>query len=140
MKKLLLALLISLCLTVQALSMTLAWDSYSDPEADVLRVYHSTDQATWTPLIDSIPTNMVAVELPDHTADNTRVYYLLRASGDAGEGPDSNVVSYFWTTDGGGRTGLGAVTGISLLDCSAYDAISDDGSLEWGLCDGRYQP
>ena len=140
MKKMLFVLFVSICLTVPGYAMTLAWDDYVDSSADGLRVYHSVNESTWSVLVDNIPTSFSATEVPDNPVDNVRVYYLLRAFNDSGESIDSNTVSYFWATGGGGTVGPAAVVGISLIDCSIFDSISDDGSLEWDLCKGRYQP
>ena len=121
-------------------AMTVAWDAYTDTEATDLRIYHSLDQSTWSLLVDSIPTNIVASEIPDNPNDQERVYYMMRAydSGEDAESGNSNVISYFWTTGGGGHTGPAGVGGVSLIDCGPLDTISDDGSPEWDICQGRH--
>ena len=137
-------LLVSLMLVVvpSAYALTLAWNSYSDTGATDLRIYHSLDQSEWTLLVDSIPTDMVASEIPDGSV-NTRVYYMMRAV-DTNPNPDaesgnSNVVSYFWTTSGQGYTGPTAVGGITLINCGPLDNIPDDGSPEWEICNSRHK-
>ena len=94
-------------------AMTVAWDAYTDTEA---------------------------TEIPDNPNDQERVYYMMRAydSGEDAESGNSNVISYFWTTGGGGHTGPAGVGGVSLIDCGPLDNISDDGSPEWDICQGRH--
>lgn len=124
--------------------MTLAWDEYTDTAATDLRIYHSTDQTNWTVLVDSIPTSMVASEIPDNANNQERVYYMMRGANTTAtpeeESGNSNIVSYFWTTSGGGHTGPAGVGGISLIDCEPYDSKPDDGSPEWETCSNRYRP
>jgi len=146
MKKILLvfiSVILGLFLIGSASAMTLAWDTFIDPVATDLRIYSTTDPtdpATWSILVDSIPTNMVASELDDHTTDGERVYYKMRSydSNNQEESGDSNVVSFYWTESGAGHTGPAAVGGIKLLDCDYYDGISDDDSNNWDICNERY--
>ena len=134
-----------LLITSTVNAMTLAWDVYTDSKATNLRIYQSLDQTNWTILVDNIPTDMVASEIPDHTTDYERVYYMMRAADTTvptndpkHESPNSNVISYYWTTGGSGHTGPEAVNGVTLIDCGYYDNIPDDGSSQWDLCMNRH--
>lgn len=132
--------MVMLCVGL-ANALTTAWDSYTDPNANIFRIYSSLNESgPWAVLIDDIPLSHVAAEIPDHTTDNERVYYIIRAydSVDDLESENSDIVSFYWTTGGGGYEGPSSVMGIRLLDCDPYDAIPDDGSPEWQICDGRY--
>lgn len=143
MKKILVAIVIALFLFVTSASaLTVAWDTYNDPIATSLRIYSSTDNTNWTLLVPDIPTSSTSVQVPNHTVDNQRVYYLLRAHDSAGnqESGDSNVITFYWTTGGNGVVGPAPVTGIRPLDCSVHDTSPDDGSPEWDLCQGRHRP
>jgi len=102
-------------------AMNLKWDEYTDSSSSELRIYESTDPTeprTYTILIPGIPTSDVTVNVPTGP-DNTRVYYIIRAySADLDmESEDSNEVSYYWTTNGGGILGPAGVTGLTLIDC-----------------------
>ena len=123
-----------------ASAMTLAWDAYTDTKATDLRIYSSLDQSTWAILLDSIPTGSVAAEIPDNPVDNQRVHYLMRAfdSVSSQESGDSNSISFYWTTGGAGFEGPAGVDSIKFLDCDPFDGIADDGTAEWGLCNGRF--
>ena len=140
--QIIIVLVLLFAIPLAANALTLAWNSYSDTGATDLRIYHSLDQSEWTLLVDSIPTDMVASEIPDGS-ENTRVYYMMRAV-DTNPNPDaesgnSNVVSYFWTTGGNGHTGPTAVGGITLINCGPLDNIPDDGSPEWEICNSRHK-
>lgn len=137
--QIILALILLFAMPLMASAMTLVWDPYSDELADSFTIYHSTDQSNWVELVENIPTSYIATEIPDG-ADNTRIYYMMRAVFADGESGNSNVVTYYWTTGGGGHTGPAAVGGVSLLDCGPLDNIADDGSPEWDICNERYQP
>ena len=144
MKKLLLALIFIFIFififTTTVGAMTLTWDVYSDPVATNLRIYHSMDNTNWTAiLIDDIPTNNIASEIPDGN-DNERVYYRMTAndSVNSEESTPSNTVSFYWTTGGSGHTGPAGIGGLRLLDCNPFDLITDDGSNDWDLCNNRY--
>jgi len=139
--QIIIVLVLLFAIPLAANALTLAWNSYSDTGATDLRIYHSLDQSEWTLLVDSIPTDMVASEIPDGSV-NTRVYYMMRAV-DTNPNPDaesgnSNVVSYFWL-EGGGHTGPSAVGGITLINCGPLDNIPDDGSPEWDICNSRHK-
>ena len=121
-------------------AMSVAWDQYTDTKATDLRIYSSVDQTNWSILVDSIPTDQVAAEIPNHSQDYQRVYYMMRAHDVVAneESPDSESISFYWTTGGQGHVGPAGIQGIKLLDCAPYDAIADDGSPEWGICNGRF--
>lgn len=123
-----------------AFGQTIVWDTYTDTEADTLRIYQSsTKPYNWQELTFGIAKDNVAAEVPAGP-DNTRVYYKMNAHDSTNdmESSDSDVVSFYWTTGGGGTVGPAGVGGIRLLDCSTYDSITDDGSPEWDICAGRY--
>ena len=134
------SIVLVLLLITSAHALTLAWDPYSDTVTTDLRIYTSIDKTTWSILVDSIPADEVASEIPDNLNDYERVYYMMRAydSVNDEESGNSNVVSYFWTSGGSGHTGPAGVGGVRLLDCSSFDAIPDDGSAEWTLCNDRH--
>lgn len=132
-----------LIFSASAFGQTLVWDAYTDTEADSLRIYQSTtgDAGPWTAIVNSIPTDMIASDVPNGP-DNTRVHYMMRAhsSGLDVESSNSDTVSFFWTTGGGGSTGPAGIGGIRLLDCTEYDGVPDDGSDNWDICAGRHTP
>ena len=142
--QILIVMVLLFTIPLMANALTLVWDTYTDTVATELRIYTSPTGIgeTWTELVVDIPTNNVASEIPDG-ADNTRVYYMIRAvdelavPNEALSG-NSNVVSYFWTTDGNGYGGPSAVGGVSFINCDEYDNIVDDGTTNWDICNERH--
>ena len=140
LKKVILALFLSLFLIGSANALTVAWDAYTDTNATGLRIESSTDQTNWSTSVDSIPTDAVASDIPDGP-DNTRVYYRMRAFDNAtpeNVSDPSNVISFYWTTGGGGFEGIAPVDGIKLLDCDAI--IQDDTHPDYDTCVNRHNP
>lgn len=115
--------------------MTLAWDTYTDLNATGLKIESSLDQSTWITLVDDIATNYVASEIPDNPTDDQRVYYRMKAFNGTEESEPSNIVSYYWTTDGGGHSGPAAVGGIRLLDCD--NILQDTNHADYNTCLNR---
>lgn len=136
MKKLVIALFLSLFLFTSVNAMTLAWDAYTDPAATNLRIEASTDNITWNIEVDSIETSIVASDVPNGP-DSTRIWYRLRAynTNTQEQSDPSNVVSYFWTTGGGGFEGVAPVDGVRLLDCD--EIILDDQHPDYDTCLNR---
>ena len=140
LKKVILALFLSLFLIGSANALTVAWDTYTDTNATGLRIESSLDQTNWSTVVDNIPTDAVASEIPDGP-DSTRVYYRMRAFDNAtpeNVSDPSNVISYYWTTGGGGFEGIAPVDGIKLLDCDAI--IQDDTHPDYDTCVNRHNP
>ena len=137
MKKTLIALVITavLALTVPVNAMTLAWDTYTDSTATGLRIEASTDKANWSTIVDNIPTDKVAAEVPDG-ADYTRIYYRMKAFNSDDISQPSEVVSFYWSTGGSGQTGLAPVDGIRLLDCDSI--LQDSNNPNYDTCLNRY--
>ena len=141
MKRFIMTVIMLFLFVVPVNALTLAWDAYSDPEASVLRIYGgASESGSWAIVVGDIPTTYEASQLPDNPNDNERVYYTIRAYDSVNdlESANSNIVSFYWTTGGGGSEGAAAVSGIRFLNCNPYDAMPDDGSPEWAICDGRY--
>jgi hypothetical protein len=124
-----------ICNSVQA--MTLAWDSYTDPTATGLRIESSTNNVDFTTIVDDITTDNIASEVPDGP-DNTRVYYRMKAFNSTESSTPSNMVSFFWTTGGGGYSGLPPIDNIRLLDCDTI--LTDPSNPNYALCEGRHIP
>jgi len=120
MRKLFLAILLVLMVGVSNsfAELVLAWEPYSDPNATGLRLQSSLDQQTWAALVDNIPTDNIAVAVPNHTADYERVYYRLVAFNATDISDPSNVVSFYWTTGGGGSEGVGSPGNLRFIDCN----------------------
>ncbi len=118
-------------------SMTLAWDSYSDPQANILRIWSSDNNVDWTILVADIPTDNVASEV-SNGSDDTRVYYKMTAVNTDAEpdesSDDSNTISYYWTTGGGGHIGPAVPGGIHLIDCDKVQS----GDADYDICQNRY--
>lgn len=138
MKKLfLLVLAIVFGMATSASALTLAWDSYTDPDATGLRIEASTDGgANWSTLVDNIPTTYTAANIPDGT-EYTRVFYRMRAFNATDTSDPSNSVSFYWLPDGGGYEGLAPVNGIKLLDCDEILAGPSD-HPDFGTCQNAY--
>lgn len=98
--------------------MAVEWDPYSDPDAEGLRLQQSEDQVTWATCVDNIPTSDTTLAVPTYSKDNTRVYYRMVAYAGEDVSEPSNVVSYYWTTGGGGHEGLAAPGMIRFIDCT----------------------
>lgn len=139
MKKLALGIILTvacLFLVNSANALILAWDSYSDPEAEVLRIWYSTTESgEYTLLRDDIPKTAVSAEIPDHSTSE-RVYYRMTAINKSTNESSSysNAVSYYWYGSGGGGThGVSPPGGLSLIDCSTenFDNLSTE---QQGLC------
>ena len=137
MKRFILALFLCLLLASPAVALTLEWDPYTDPDATGLRIYHSTDNVNFTLLVDSIPMDKVACEIPNGP-DYTRVYYHATGFNADGESLPSNTVSFMWSTGGGGSEGLLPMDTIRLLDCDAI--LQDPNHADYATCQGRYIP
>ena len=137
MKRFFLALVLCLLLASPVNALTLAWDTYTDPDATGIRIYHSTNGTDFALLIDNIPTDKVAVIVPDGT-DYTRVYYVATGFNETDESVNSNMVSFMWSTGGSGSTGVGPVDGIHLLDCDTI--LLDPQHADYALCNGRFNP
>jgi len=138
LKKIIIALFLSLFLIGSANALTVAWDAYTDDTATGLRIESSIDQSTWSTAVDNIPTTNVASDIPDGP-DSTRVYYRMRAFDDAtpqNVSDPSNVISYFWTTGGGGHEGIAPVDGIKLLDCDAI--LQDANHPDYNTCVNKH--
>lgn len=122
LKKYLLSIIFTLLFGIFAQSaigaMALAWDTYSDPLATGLRLEESIDNSNWSTLVDNIPTSDTAVAVPTHQTENERVFYRLVAFNSTDVSSPSNVISYFWTTGGGGYKGLQTPGLIRFIDCS----------------------
>ena len=131
-------LVLSLLLVNSAYSMTLAWDIYTDSNATGLKIESSIDQSVWATVVDNIPTTNVASEIPDNTTDDQRVYYRMKGFNATLESGPSNVVSYFWTTGGGGHSGPAPVGGVKLLDCD--EILLDDQHPNYNTCLNRNIP
>ena len=97
--------------------MAVAWDPYTDTGATGLRLQQSTDQSNWTTCVDNISIGDTSLEVPTYSQENTRVYYRLLAFNAEEVSEPSNVVSYFWTTGGGGYEGLATPGLIRWIDC-----------------------
>ena len=110
-------------------AMAVAWDAYTDPIATGLRLEESTDQSNWTIAVDNIPTSDTAVAIPTHQTENERVFYRLVAFNSTDVSSPSNVISYFWTTGGGGYEGLQTPGLIKFIDCN------DPQGAEVQICD-----
>lgn len=138
MKKIIIALFLSLFLISSANALTVAWDTYTDANATGLRIESSTDQSTWSTAVDNIPTNLISSEIPDGP-NATRVYYRMRAFDDAtpeNVSDPSNVISFYWTTGGGGFEGIAPVDGIKLLDCETIEL--DVNHPDYDTCVNRH--
>jgi len=112
-----LVLLFAIPLAASA-QMALAWDEYTDPTATYLRIESSTDNSSFSTLVNDISTEALGSLVPNHTTDNQRVYYRLIAYNTSDQSTPSNTVSYFWTTNGGGQQGLLKPGDIHFVDCS----------------------
>ena len=120
-----------------AAGLTLVWDAYDDPNATGIRIYHSTDNTNFTILVDNIPTDKVACEIPQGS-DYTRIYYHATGFNTDDESLPSNVVSFMWSTGGGGSEGLLPMDTIRLLDCESV--LQDPNHADYATCQGRYIP
>lgn len=109
--------------------LAVAWDPYNDPDATGLRLEQSLDQQNWEALVDNIPTDAVATGVPNHTADYQRVYYRLVAFNADEVSDPSNVISYYWTTGGGGTEGIGSPGNLRFIDCD-----NPQGTAEQQIC------
>ena len=140
MKKFLVALVVvfGLVLVNSASALTLAWDSYTDPNATGLRIYSSTDNTNWSVAVDNISTGMVASAIPDGS-DYTRVWYKMVAFDSNDESAPSNTISFYWTFGGGGNEGLAPMNDIRLLDCDQILAGSDT-HADYAVCESRHIP
>lgn len=139
MKKFLVALLVvvfGLVLVNPASALTLAWDSYTDPDATGLRIYSSTDNTNWSTSVDNIATDKVASDIPDGS-DYTRIWYKIVAFNANGDSVPSNVVSFYWTFGGGGNEGLAPMNDIRLLDCDQILA-GPDTHADYAICESRH--
>ena len=119
MKKLLLTILFVLVVGVSYsfAELVLAWDAYSDPNATGLRLQSSLNQTTWATLVDNIPTDSIATAVPNHITDYERVYYRLVAFNATDVSDPSNVISFYWTTGGGGSEGVGSPGNLRFINC-----------------------
>jgi hypothetical protein len=98
-------------------AMALVWDSYTDPDADNLRIESATsDSGPWTQLGNDLATTVTSVAIVNGSP-STRVYYQVVAF-NADGGSASNIVSYYWTTGGGGGTTLQSPAKVGFIDCS----------------------
>jgi hypothetical protein len=98
--------------------MAVEWDAYSDPEATGLRLEQSVDKVNWTTCLDNISTSDTSAVVPTYAQENVRVYYRMVAFNDTDDSEPSNVISFYWTTGGGGHEGLGAPGLIRFIDCN----------------------
>ena len=137
MKKIFLIALMVICFSFNAHALTLVWNPYLDTTATFLRIESSTDGINYIIAVDTIPTAMVATAIPNGP-DQTRVYYRMRAYNDIDQSTTSNVVSFYWTTGGGGWEGLSPVDNIHLLDCDAI--LTDPNHADYALCTGQWNP
>lgn len=135
LKKVIIALFLSLFLIGSANALTVAWDAYTDDTATGLRIESSIDQTNWSTVVDNIPTDAVASDIPDGV-DYTRVYYRMKAFNATDVSDPSNVISYYWTTGGGGHTGIAPVDGVKLLDCDTI--LQDDTDPNYSTCVNRH--
>ena len=137
MKRTFLVFALCLLLASPAFPLTLAWDTYTDPDATGIKIYSSVNGTDFTLLVDNIPKTDVAVEIPDGP-DYTRVYYHATGFNATDESVPSNQISFMWSTGGGGTSGLGPVDGIHLLDCDTI--LQDPQHADYAICQGRHIP
>ena len=136
MKKLgLVILLLVFGLVPAANALTLSWDTYSDVNATGLRIEKSADNSTWTMAVDNIATDKVASDVPDG-GDFTRVYYRMRAFNATDTSNPSNVISFYWSSGGGGYEGLAPVDGVRFLDCD--EILLDQNHADYATCESRH--
>ena len=126
-----LVLLFAIPLAANA-AMALAWDTYTDPTADNLRIETSPAETggDWTQLGVDLPTTSTAVAITTGVSD-TRVYYRVVAF-NADASAASEAVSYYWNPGGGGGTGLQPPHGVGFVDCSITHQPE---SSEFAICD-----
>ena len=118
----------------------LIWDTYTDTDAEGLRVYRSVDQtfATGTTTVDlpqdqgSFPTTY---DLGAGPGDGVREYfkmtaYYTDANSQSQESPPTPTISLYWTSGGGGTIYPVAPGGVKLVVCDNPD------DLHYGLCPG----
>lgn len=104
-------------------AMAVMWDQYTDPNATGLRIESSTDQSDWSIEKDNIDTGDTGASITAG-ADNTRVYYRMKAFNATDVSDPSNVVSFFWTTGGDGSVGLQTPGVAGFVDCTASGLTS----------------
>lgn len=118
MKKLFVLFCLVLFFSTNAFAeIAVSWDPYSDPQATGIRLQQSTDQTTWSTLIDNIAVSAVGVALPAHGTVERVWYRLVAFSADDISAP-SNTVSLFWNTDGTVIEGLSGPGNFKWIDCN----------------------
>lgn len=127
------SILLMFMVTIASADMAVVWDAYTDPTANFLRLESSIDNSSWSTSIDNIATTDTALAVTQNATDYQRVYYRMVAfNGDEVSLP-SNVVSYFWTMDGGGQISLQTPGGLGVINCSDQSNTQAEKDICTGL-------